>query len=69
MVVGQTAPKRLVFVDEMGANTSLYSTYAWSKKGQRACCSVPRNRGKNTTLVASMSLEGMGPSLAVTAVR
>jgi transposase len=26
---------------------------------------VPRNRGKNTTLLASMSVEGMGPSLAV----
>jgi transposase len=27
--------------------------------------SVPRGRGKNTTLLASVSLEGMGPSLAV----
>jgi transposase len=26
---------------------------------------VPRKRGKNTTLLSSMSLEGMGPSLAV----
>ena len=26
---------------------------------------VPRNRGKNTTLLASMSVEGMGPTLAV----
>jgi transposase len=26
---------------------------------------VPRNPGKNTTGLASMSLEGMGPSLAV----
>ena len=50
----------------MGTNTSLHSTHAWSKKGQRAHCSVPRNRGKNTTLLSSMSLEGMGPSLAVT---
>ncbi len=29
-------------------------------------CAVPRNRGKNTTLLSSMSAEGMGPSLAVT---
>ena len=57
--------KRLVFVDEMGANTSLSSLRAWSKRGQRAHCSVPRNRGRNTTLLASMSAEGMGPSLAV----
>ena len=27
--------------------------------------SVPRKRGKNTTLLSSMSLEGMGPSLTV----
>jgi transposase len=26
---------------------------------------MPRNRGKNTTVLASMSLEGMGPALAV----
>jgi transposase len=39
--------------------------YGWAKKGERAYCSVPRNRGKNTTLLSSMSVEGMGPSLAV----
>ena len=26
---------------------------------------MPRNRGKNTTLLSSMTLEGLGPSLAV----
>jgi transposase len=56
---------RLVFVDEMGANTSLAPLHAWSPKGERARCSVPRNRGKNTTLLASMRPEGMGPCLAV----
>lgn len=50
----------------MGANTSLHSLYAWSSRGERAPCAVPRNRGKNTTLISSMSVEGMGPSLAVT---
>jgi transposase len=57
--------RSLVFVDEMGTNTSLSPLYGWSKKGRRAHCSVPRNRGKNTTVLASMSVEGMGPSLAV----
>jgi transposase len=57
--------RRLVFVDEMGTNISLSPIYGWAKKGERAHCSVPRNRGKNTTLLASMSMEGMGPSLAV----
>jgi transposase len=34
-------------------------------KGERLKLSVARNRGKNTTLLASITLEGMGPSLAV----
>jgi transposase len=32
---------------------------------ERAYGSVPRNRGRNTTVLASMSVEGMGPSMAV----
>ena len=66
MVSEEVDPQRLVFVDEMGANTSLHSLYAWSRRGERAYCSTPRNRGKNTTVLASMNVEGMGPSLAVT---
>jgi DDE superfamily endonuclease len=65
MVAEQVEAKRLVFVDEIGTNTSLSPTYGWSKKGQRAHCSVPRKRGKNTTVLSSMTLEGMGPSLSV----
>ena len=49
----------------MGSNTSLHELYAYSPKGQRAYCSVARNRGKNTTLLSSMSLRGMGPSMVV----
>jgi transposase len=64
-VARETAAERLVFVDEMGTNTSLHPLYAWSPKGERARCSVPRNRGPNTTLLASMTAEGMGPCLAV----
>jgi transposase len=56
---------RLVFVDEMGANTSLAPLHGWSRRGERARCKAPRNRGKNTTLLASMSAEGVGPTLAV----
>ena len=65
MVAEQVDTERLVFVDEMGANISLSPLYAWAKKGQRANLSVPRNRGPNTTVLSSMSAEGMGPSLAV----
>ena len=65
MIAEKLYAGRLVFVDEMGSNTSLAPLYAWAPKGERARCSVPRNRGKNTTLLASMTVEGMGPCLAV----
>ena len=65
MVAQSLDARSLVFVDEMGTNTSLSPTYGWSKKGERAYCSVPRNRGKNTTVLSSMTLKGMGPSLTV----
>jgi transposase len=64
-LAAQIDPKRLVFVDEMGTNTSLSPIYAYSPRGQRAYCSVPRNRGPNTTLLSCMSVEGMGASLVV----
>jgi hypothetical protein len=56
--------KQLVFVDEMGTKTSL-CTVAYSPKGRQAYAKVPRNRESNTTLLSSMTLEGMEPSLAV----
>ncbi len=65
LVAGALDVDRLVFVDEMGTNTSLTSLYAWSRRGERALASVPRNWGANITLLASMSAEGMGPCLAV----
>jgi transposase len=65
MVAERIDTKRLVFVDKMGTNTSLSPLYAWSLRGQRARSSVRRNRGANTTLLASMSAEGMGPCIAV----
>ena len=58
-------PERLIFVDECGTHTSLAPLYGYAPRGQRLYLSVPRNRGKNTTLLSSMSLEGIGPSLAV----
>jgi len=53
----------LVFVDECGSNIALTPIYARAPKGERATGSVPRNRGKNTTLIASLSLEGMGAAM------
>jgi DDE superfamily endonuclease len=65
MIANKLDARRLVFVDEMGTNTSLAPIYAWAPKGQRAYSKVPRNRGPNTTLLASITTEGMGPCIAV----
>jgi len=65
MVAAAVAPERLVFVDECGTHTSLAPIYGYAPKGERLRLSVPRKRGKNTTLLSSMTLGGMGPSLAV----
>jgi transposase len=56
---------RLVVVDECGSNIALTPLYGRAPKGQRAYGSVPRNRGKNTTLLTSLSLEGVGASLII----
>jgi transposase len=49
----------LVFVDESGANTSLALRYARAPRGQRAPGRVPRNHGRNITLVAGLAWEGL----------
>jgi DDE superfamily endonuclease len=58
--------KRLVFVDESGFNISMTPLRARAPKGKRAYGKIPRNRGKNTTLIAAITLEGaMGASMSV----
>jgi hypothetical protein len=61
----QVDARRLVVVDECGSNIALTPLYARAAKGQRAHGSVPRNRGKHTTLLASLSLEGVGASMII----
>ena len=46
-------------------HTSMDRLRSRAPKGERAYGKVPRNRGKNTTLIASMSLCGMGESMCV----
>jgi len=65
LVAGAIDARRLVFVDEMAAHTSLSVLYAYSPRGRRIHAEVPRNRGKNTTLLASITIDGMGPCVAV----
>jgi len=65
MELGRVDPERLVFVDEMGTHTSLAPLYAYAPIGERAFFEIPKNRGKNTTLLTSLHRGGMGPSMAV----
>ena len=64
-VAREIAAERLVFVDEMDTNIFLCPLYAWSPRGERAHCFVSRNRGLNTMLLASMTVEGIAPCLSV----
>ena len=64
-LVGRFDVRRLVFVDESGFHTSMDRLRSRAPKGLRAYGKVPRNRGKNTTLLASMSLSGMGEAMCV----
>jgi hypothetical protein len=56
---------RLVFVDESSTNVALAPRYGRAPKGERARGRAPRNRSKNVTLISSISVEGMGPSMSI----
>jgi transposase len=64
-VAAVVEPERLIFVDECGTHTSLAPIYGYAPRGERLHLSAPRSRGKNTTLLSSMTIEGMGPSLTI----
>ena len=57
--------RRLVFVDESGTHISMDRLRSRAPRGARAYGKVPKNRGKNLTLIASMSSHGMGESMVV----
>ena len=54
-----------MFVDESGTHISMDRLRSRAPKGERAYGKVPKNRGKNLTLIASMSLYGMGEAMCV----
>src|SRR5215211_4907237 len=58
--------RRLVFAVESVFHTSMRRLRARAPSGMRAFGKVPGNRGKNTTLIAAITLEeGMGESMTV----
>jgi transposase len=57
--------EQFVIIDECGSNIALTPLYSRAPRGKRAVGAVPRNYGKNTTLIASLSLAGMGEALVL----
>lgn len=51
--------RQFLFLDESGTHLALSPRYGWAPRGQRAPGQVPRNWGKNTTLVAALSPSGL----------
>jgi transposase len=56
-------PEDLVFLDETGSHLGYTPTHAWAPRGQRAFATAPANRGENKTVLAALTLDGMGPLL------
>lgn len=56
---------KLVVIDECGTHIGLTPLYARAPKGKRAYGKVPRNRGKNLTLIAAFSWAGIGESMLI----
>ncbi len=54
-----------MFVDESSTNIALTPRYARAPRGERAYGKAPRNWGKNVTLISSITVEGMGPSMSI----
>ncbi len=54
-----------MFVDESSTNVALSRRYARAPKGERVRGKAPRNWAKNVTLISSISLGGIGPSMSI----
>ncbi len=61
--VATVRPEDLVFLDELGSNLGHTPTHAWATRGRRAHATAPANRGENKTVVAALTLDGVGPLL------
>jgi transposase len=60
-VVAPVQPEDLVFLDETGSHLGYTPTHAWAPRGERAYATAPANRGENKTVVAALTLDGVGP--------
>jgi hypothetical protein len=63
--VQQLDLKRVVVIDESGTHRAMTPLYGRARRHERAVGRAPRNRGRSTTLLAALTLDGMGPAMLV----
>jgi transposase len=63
--IAEIDPRDLVFVDETGVTIAMARRFARAPSGQRAVGKIPRNHGTRTTLVADLSMEGLGEAMTI----
>ena len=56
-------PGRFVWVDEVGSHLGMTRRYSRAPRGRWAYGTAPGSRGKNRTLIAALTLAGIGPGL------
>jgi transposase len=56
-------PGAWVWLDETGSHLGYTPVYARAPRGERAQGAAPRNPGENKTVIAALSLAGIGPAL------
>ena len=57
--------RKFRIIDETGSNLALTRLYARAPRGKRARGVVPRNRGKNVTMITDLSLHGLGEAFMI----
>jgi transposase len=51
-------PRRLVFIDEMGAKTNMTRTHGYAPKGERLVDTAPHGHWQTTTFVGALTVRG-----------
>ncbi len=65
ILIGLFKAEDFVILDESGTHIGMIPLYARAPRGQRAYAKTRRNYGKNLSLIASLSGQGMGAAMTV----
>ena len=57
--VVQLPPARFHFIDESGVNIAMIRLYGRARRGERVHDAVPKNHGKNVTVLGALSCQGI----------